>query len=141
MTTIDPTMRFTALSPLSTQSVVAALRTAPLLSSRSLGPISLQEFGVDASGKLEADKGDAAKVQAAFVESDLPALEALLAAILAGKKHTAALMRPSKPWPAVRARISTASPAFFPGTPAGQATRRATESRRAAPGRGRKQWK
>jgi type VI secretion system protein ImpA len=82
----DPTMRFTALSSLSTQSVVAALRTAPLLSSRSLGPTSLQEFGIDPSGKLEVDKGDAAKVQAAFVESDLPTLEALLAAILAAQE-------------------------------------------------------
>jgi type VI secretion system protein ImpA len=82
----DPTMRFTALSSLSTQSVVAALRTAPLLSSRSLGPINLQEFGIDASGKLESDKADAAKVEAAFVESDLPTLEALLAAILAAQE-------------------------------------------------------
>jgi type VI secretion system protein ImpA len=82
----DPTMRFTALSSLSTQSVVAALRTAPLLSSRSLGPINLQELGVDPSGKLETEKADAAKVQAAFVESDLPTLEALLAAILAAQE-------------------------------------------------------
>ena len=66
--------------------MIAALRTAPLISSRSLGPISLQEFGIDPSGKLEADKGDAAKVQAAFVESDLPTLEALLAAILAAQE-------------------------------------------------------
>ena len=82
----DPTMRVTALSALSTQPVFAALRSSPLLSSRSLGPVSLHDFGVDPSGKLEADKADAAKVQAAFTESDLPTLEAALAGILAAQE-------------------------------------------------------
>lgn len=87
----DPTMRLTALAALSTSSVVAALRRAPILSSRSLGPVSLHEFGVDPAGKLEPANADGSKIQAAFVESELPALEASLAAIVSAQEGLGAI--------------------------------------------------
>lgn len=82
----DPTMRLTALAALATQPVFNALRSAPLLSSRSLGPVSLHDFGVDASGRLEADKADASKMQAAFVESELATLELVLASVVSAQE-------------------------------------------------------
>lgn len=81
----DPTMRFNALASLSTRSVVGALRTAPLLTSRSLGPVSLHDFGIDPSGKSDPATADAAKLQAAFSETDLPSLEAVLGSIVAAQ--------------------------------------------------------
>jgi type VI secretion system protein ImpA len=87
----DPTMRFNALAALSTQSVIGALRAAPLLTSRSLGPASLADFGIDPSGKADAANVDAAKLQAGFTESDLPALEAVLGAIVNSQTAVAAI--------------------------------------------------
>jgi type VI secretion system protein ImpA len=87
----DPTMRFNVLAGLATQSVVSALRTAQLLSSRSMGPVSLADFGVDPSGKLEAANADSAKLQAAFTETELTGLEAALGAIVGAQESLAAI--------------------------------------------------
>lgn len=87
----DPTMRFTALASLGTQSVVSALRVGPLLSSRTLGPVTLADFGIDPTGKADPAAADAAKIQAAFTESDLPALEQVLASVVSAQESLAAI--------------------------------------------------
>jgi len=87
----DPTMRFTALASLGTQSVVSALRVAPLLSSRTLGPVTLADFGIDPTGKADPAAADTAKIQAAFTESDLPALEQVFASVVGAQESLAAI--------------------------------------------------
>jgi len=87
----DPTMRFTALASLGTQSVLSALRVGPLLSSRTLGPVTLADFGIDPTGKADPATADAAKVQAAFTENELPVLEQTLGAVVVAQESLAAI--------------------------------------------------
>jgi len=80
----DPTMRITAVAGLSATELLTALRTTPLIVSRSFGPITLRDFAVAAGNAPpipDAPKLDIAAIEAAFTESDLAAHEAAAAAL------------------------------------------------------------
>lgn len=76
----DPTMRLTALAGLTTSDQLRALRTAPLIMSRSFGPIGLREVAI-ANGELpqpdEGPKYEAQTIEAAFLDVELETLVAL----------------------------------------------------------------
>ncbi|HLV65227.1 MAG TPA: type VI secretion system protein TssA [Polyangiaceae bacterium] len=76
----DPTMRITALSALAAPPLLFALRAAPLLSSRSLGPVSLRDLTGDGAGGANAGL-DAARIEAAFAETAVETLEAVLSSL------------------------------------------------------------
>ena len=65
----DPTMRVTALAALATSAKLLALRQAPLITSRALGPLTHSDIA-PTSGQP-----DAAKVHAILTEASLPELE------------------------------------------------------------------
>ena len=77
----DPTMRVTALAALSVPGVLMALRMTPLVESRVLGPVSLADIAPPDGAP------DNARIQGAFSDADFAALEASLAAIVAGAGH------------------------------------------------------
>jgi type VI secretion system protein ImpA len=87
----DPTMRFTALASLGTQAVMSALRVGPLLASRTLGPVTLADFGIDPTGKADPAAADAAKIQAAFAENDLAALEQVFGSVVGAQESLGAI--------------------------------------------------
>lgn len=74
----DPTMRVTALAALTASPVVVALRQAPLLTSRVLGPLSLNDI-VPIEGAA-----DTARIQGVFTEASLAELESCAAALKLG---------------------------------------------------------
>jgi type VI secretion system protein ImpA len=71
----DPTMRITALSALAAPTLMLALRTSPLVESRALGAVSYADLH-PASGSP-----DAARIAGAFEAAELPAIEAMAAAL------------------------------------------------------------
>jgi type VI secretion system protein ImpA len=81
----DPTMRITALAALSTPAVLMQLRSAPLLVSRALGPVSLSDL-YPASGAP-----DAARLAGAFESAELPTLEATSLSLGAALSHLRAI--------------------------------------------------
>ena len=90
----DPTMRITAVAGLSASELLAALRTTPLIISRSFGPITLRDFAVAAGNATpipDAPKLDIAAIEAAFTESDLAAHEAAAAALKAAVASVAGI--------------------------------------------------
>jgi type VI secretion system protein ImpA len=81
----DPTMRITALTSLSTSSVMMALRTAALVESRALGPVGLADI-FPSSGAP-----DTARIGGVFESVDLPVLEATSAALAEASGHLRAI--------------------------------------------------
>jgi type VI secretion system protein ImpA len=86
----DPTMRISALALLSDTQLLAALRAAPLVQSRSFGPISLRDIAV-ASGEMAAPAGapkmDMTSIEAAFQDVSDDVLEATALAITKAVEH------------------------------------------------------
>jgi type VI secretion system protein ImpA len=77
----DATMRVTALAALTVPGVLMALRMTPLVESRLLGPVSLVDIAPPDGAP------DNARIQGAFADAELPALEASLAALVGGSSH------------------------------------------------------
>jgi type VI secretion system protein ImpA len=77
----DPTMRVSALSALTTPTMLHSLRTAPLVASRALGPLSMADM---APAEGTPDNG---RIQGVFAEADLAVLEACAGALAAGSGH------------------------------------------------------
>jgi type VI secretion system protein ImpA len=73
----DPTMRITALSALATQTLLTALRSAALVESRALGPVSLADL------YPAAGSPDAGRIAGAFETAELATLEATNTALAA----------------------------------------------------------
>jgi type VI secretion system protein ImpA len=73
----DPTMRITALSALSTPSLLLTLRSAALVESRALGAVSLADL------QPTAGSPDAARIAGVFETADLATIEATAAALAA----------------------------------------------------------
>jgi type VI secretion system protein ImpA len=73
----DPTMRITAVAGLCTPDVIATLRTRPLITTRSFGPVSLKDIiaATHDSGGDEKPRLDSAAIEAAFQDVDIEALE------------------------------------------------------------------
>jgi type VI secretion system protein ImpA len=81
----DPTMRLNILNTLADTAVLAAIRTTPLISSRSLGRYSLKDIDI-ANGESPPDKGMAtpptmANIDGAAQDCDLNELELALGAV------------------------------------------------------------
>jgi len=74
----DPTMRITALAAFTTPPELLAMRQAPLLISRALGPLSVQDIAPTEG------TADTARIHGIFTDSGLPELEACLAGLLSG---------------------------------------------------------
>jgi type VI secretion system protein ImpA len=74
----DPTMRVTALAALATSPNLLALRNAPILISRAIGPLTHSDIAPTSGSP------DAAKVQAVLIDSTLPDLEACSLALKVG---------------------------------------------------------
>ncbi|HEY0463613.1 MAG TPA: type VI secretion system protein TssA [Polyangiaceae bacterium] len=90
----DPTMRITAVAGLCASELLAALRTTPLIVSRSFGPVTLRDFAVaagNATPNPDAPKLDLAAIEAAFTDSDLVAHEAAAATLKAAVAHVAGI--------------------------------------------------
>ncbi len=90
----DPTMRITAIAGLCAADVLAALRTRPLIVSRSFGPVSLRDFAVaagSAAPPADGAKLDLAAIEAAFQDSELAAHEASAATLKAASAHLAGI--------------------------------------------------
>ncbi len=73
----DPTMRITAFSALVAPGLMLALRQAPLIDSRVLGPVSLSDIFPPTGSP------DAARISAVFESAELAEVEALSAALAA----------------------------------------------------------
>jgi type VI secretion system protein ImpA len=73
----DPTMRVTALAALATSGLMMALRQAPLLESRALGPVSYADM-FPAAGSP-----DSARISGVFESVELPLLEETTTALAA----------------------------------------------------------
>jgi len=90
----DPTIRVNALAALVDGSSLAALRAAPLVRSRTFGPIGLRTISV-ATGELapqdNAPKLEISAVEAAFQDCPLEALEATAEAVRNGSVHARAI--------------------------------------------------
>ncbi|HMI87902.1 MAG TPA: type VI secretion system protein TssA [Polyangiaceae bacterium] len=86
----DPTIRISALALLSDPSLLIALRSAPLIASRTFGAISLRDIAV-ASGEIaaaaEAPKMETTTIEAAFQDVTDEALEATATAITRAFEH------------------------------------------------------
>jgi type VI secretion system protein ImpA len=90
----DPTMRITALAALCTPGVLSALRTAPLVRSRSFGPISLRDIAnstSDTPSVANGSKLDAAAIEAAFNEVELDNLESSIQSLKDAARHLAGI--------------------------------------------------
>lgn len=86
----DPTMRVTAIAGLCAADILSALRSRPLIVSRSFGPISLRDFAVAAGNAAplpDAPKLELSSIDAAFQEVDLKVLHAAAAAIKSAAEH------------------------------------------------------
>jgi type VI secretion system protein ImpA len=90
----DPTIRVNALAVLSDGATLTALRSAPLLRSRSFGKVGLRELAF-ASGELappaDAPKWETAAIEAAFQDCPLPELDATSQALRACSEHVKAI--------------------------------------------------
>jgi type VI secretion system protein ImpA len=86
----DPTMRVTALAALAMPEMVTVLRNSALIEPRSFGAIGLRELAI-ANGELpqpaEGPKYEPAMVEAAFLEVELEALQALAKALESATEH------------------------------------------------------
>jgi len=86
----DPTIRISALALLSDAQVLAALRAAPLVQSRTFGAVSLRDIAV-ASGETPAapdgPKMEMTAVEAAFQDVSDDALEATAVSIAKAVEH------------------------------------------------------
>jgi type VI secretion system protein ImpA len=86
----DPTIRISALALLSDAQVLAALRAAPLVQSRTFGAVSLRDIAV-ASGEMpgapDAPKMEMTAVEAAFQDVSDEALEATAVSITKAIEH------------------------------------------------------
>ncbi|MEO6598867.1 MAG: type VI secretion system protein TssA [Polyangiaceae bacterium] len=88
----DATMRITAIAGLCAADILAALRSRPIIVSRSFGPVSLRDFAVAAGNAAplpDAPKLELSSIEAAFQEVDLPALKEAAAAIKSCAKSLA----------------------------------------------------
>jgi type VI secretion system protein ImpA len=92
----DPTIRVTALAVLWDQEMLAALRAAPLVRSRSFGQVGLREIAI-ASGEIPADPNRPAlempAIEAAFQDAALPVLETTSQALKSASEHLGAIER------------------------------------------------
>jgi type VI secretion system protein ImpA len=83
----DPTMRVNILSTLAAPEVLAALRTTPLITSRTIGRFSFKDVEVAATEASSEANGaghsGTAKIEAAGMDCDLAVLQADVAAALA----------------------------------------------------------
>jgi type VI secretion system protein ImpA len=90
----DPTIRVNALATLADESALAALRTAPLVRSRTFGSIGLRAMAI-AAGELappaDAPKLEMSAIEAAFQDSPLEALAATAEALRNGSVHLRAI--------------------------------------------------
>jgi type VI secretion system protein ImpA len=86
----DPTIRISALALLSDSQVLAALRAAPLIQSRSFGAVSLRDIAV-ASGEIPAapdgPKMEMTAIEGAFQDVSDEALEATAVSITKAVEH------------------------------------------------------
>jgi len=90
----DPTMRITAIAGLCAADVLAVLRTRPLITSRTFGPISLRDFAIaagNATPSPDASKVDMAGIEAAFQDSELTAHQASAECLKAAVEHLAGI--------------------------------------------------
>jgi len=90
----DPTMRITAIAGLAASDVLAALRSRPLLVSRTFGPITLRDIALAAANTAapaEGAKPDQASIDAAFQDTDLAEHQAAAAVVQAAIGHLAAI--------------------------------------------------
>jgi type VI secretion system protein ImpA len=90
----DPTMRVNALAALADASTLSALRSAPILRSRSFGKIGLRELAF-VSGELaappDAPKWEAGTIEAAFQDCPIEDLDATAKAIGSSSEHLKAI--------------------------------------------------
>jgi type VI secretion system protein ImpA len=90
----DPTVRINALAVLSDPAVIAALRSAPILQSRSFGKVSLRDIAVS-TGELQplpgAAKLEPAAIEAAFQDAPLASLQAMAEVLAAALEHLQAI--------------------------------------------------
>ena len=90
----DPTMRITAVAGLCASELLSALRTTPLIVSRTFGPVTLRDFAVAAGNATpiaDAPKVDLNTIEAAFTDSDLAAHEASATTLKAAVAHVAGI--------------------------------------------------
>ena len=90
----DPTMRITAVAGLCASELLSALRTTPLIVSRTFGPVTLRDFAVAAGNATpiaDAPKLDLTSIEAAFTDSDLAAHEASATTLKAAVAHVAGI--------------------------------------------------
>ncbi|HKO47706.1 MAG TPA: type VI secretion system protein TssA [Polyangiaceae bacterium] len=88
----DPTMRITAVAGLCASDVLAALRSRPLLVSRTFGPITLRDLAAAAgSAASEGAKPDQANIEAAFQDTDLDEHQRAANLVQAAVAHLAAI--------------------------------------------------
>jgi len=90
----DPTMRITAVAGLCASELLSALRTTPLIVSRTFGPITLRDFAVAAGNATpigDAPKLELTTIEAAFTDSELAAHEASAATLKAAVAHVAGI--------------------------------------------------
>ena len=90
----DPTMRITAVAGLCASELLSALRTTPLIVSRTFGPVTLRDFAVAAGNATpiaDAPKLDLTTIEAAFTDSDLAAHEASATTLKAAVAHVAGI--------------------------------------------------
>lgn len=76
---LDPTMRVNVLAGLAEAQVLAAIRTAPLVSSRAVGRFSLRDLEIalgDSAAPPGAETAPLSTIEAAVMDGDLPLLEA-----------------------------------------------------------------
>jgi type VI secretion system protein ImpA len=88
----DPTMRITAIAGLCAADVLAALRSRPLLVSRTFGPITLRDLAAAAGGTVaESARPDQANIEAAFQDTALPEHQHAASVVQAALAHLAAI--------------------------------------------------
>ncbi|MEO7034530.1 MAG: type VI secretion system protein TssA [Polyangiaceae bacterium] len=89
----DPTMRITAIAGLCASDILAALRSRPLLVSRTFGPITLRDLAAAAGGGTasEGAKPDQANIEAAFQDTTLPEHQHAANVAQAALAHLAAI--------------------------------------------------
>jgi len=90
----DPTMRITAVAGLAAGDVLSALRSRPLLVSRTFGPITLRDIAqaaANTAAPAEGAKPDQASIDAAFQDTDLAEHQAATLLVQAGTAHLAAI--------------------------------------------------
>ena len=87
-------MRITAVAGLAAADVLSALRSRPLLVSRTFGPITLRDITLAAANTAapaEGAKPDLASIDAAFQDTDLAEHQAATHVVQAAASHLAAI--------------------------------------------------